>query len=71
MMPSLVEALIQWKSPSGREAAVERIEKAKRQRKTLQRDRLGVVLLAGDGDEAGRELFREQIAQRTGLPTVR
>jgi transposase len=57
---------LEWKSPSDREVVLARIEKAKRQRKTLQRDRLRVVLLAGDGDEAGGTLFREQIAERTG-----
>lgn len=57
---------IEWKSPTDRDEVVARIAKAARQRKTLQRDRLRVVLLAGDGDEAGRELFREQIAARVG-----
>src|SRR4051812_601471 len=55
---------VKWKSPADRDQVVARVAKAKRQRKTLQRDRLRVVLLAGDGDESGRELFREQIAGR-------
>jgi transposase len=57
---------IEWKSPADRDEVVARIQKATKQRKTLQRDRLRVVLLAGDGDEAGRELSREQIAGRVG-----
>ena len=57
---------LEWKSPSDREVVLAWIEKAKRQRQTLQRDRLRVVLLAGDGDEAGGALFGEQIAERTG-----
>jgi transposase len=60
---------IEWKSPTDRDELVARIAKATKQRRTLQRDRLRVVLLAGDGDgdgdATGRELFREQIAQRT------
>lgn len=56
---------IEWKSPMDRDEVVTRIAEADKQRRALQRDRLRVVLLAGDGDEAGRELFREQIAQRT------
>jgi transposase len=56
---------IEWRSPTDRDEVVARIERAQRQRKTLQRDRLTVVLLAGDGDaESGRELYREQIAER-------
>jgi transposase len=55
---------IEWKSPTDRDEVAARIAKADKQRRALQRDRLRVVLLAGDGDEAGRELFREQIAQR-------
>ena len=56
---------IVWKTSADRGELVGRIEKAKKQRRALQRDRLTVVLLAGDGDESGRELFREQIAART------
>ena len=56
---------IEWKSPTDRDQVVARVSKAARQRKTLQRDRLRVVLLAGDGEE-DRELFREQIAERVG-----
>jgi len=33
----------------------------------MQRDRLRVVLLAGDGDESGRELFRVELTRRVGL----
>jgi transposase len=55
---------IEWKSPTDREKLLARLEKARRQRKAIQRDRLWVVLLAGDG-EAGGELFRDQIAART------
>ena len=55
---------IEWKSPADRDEVMRRIAKAGKQRRTLQRDRLRVVLLAGDGDETGRELFREQIAER-------
>src|SRR5215210_2243957 len=57
---------IEWKSSTDRDEVVARIAKAGKRRRTLQRDRLRVVLLAGDGDEAGRELFREQIAARVG-----
>ena len=57
---------IQWRTPGDRDEVVARIGRAVRQRKTTQRDRLRVVLLAGDGDESGRELSREQIAWRTG-----
>ncbi len=57
---------IEWKSKTDRDELGKRIEKATKQRKTLQRDRLRAVLLAGEGDEAGHELFREQIAQRVG-----
>ena len=57
---------IEWKSSTDRDEVVARIAKSTKQRRTLQRDRLRVVLLAGDGDEAGRELFREQIAERVG-----
>lgn len=53
-----------WKSATDRDEVVTRIAKASKQRKTLQRDRLRVVLLAGEGDGDGRELFREQIAER-------
>lgn len=56
---------IAWKTPTDRDELLRRIEKARKQRRTLQRDRLSVVLLAGDGNEDGRELFREQIAART------
>ncbi len=55
---------IEWKSPTDRDEVVTRIAKAGKQRRTLQRDRLRVVLLAGDGDAEGRELFREEIAER-------
>jgi putative transposase len=58
---------IDWKSPTDRDEVVAGIAKATRQRRTLQRDRLRVVLLAGSGDgEENRELFREQIARRVG-----
>jgi len=57
---------IEWKSSTDRDEVVARIAKAGKRRRTLQRDRLRVVLLAGDGDEAGCELFREQIAARVG-----
>jgi transposase len=57
---------IEWKSPTDRDEVVARIARASKQRRTLQRDRLRVVLLAGDGDDAGRELSREQIAERVG-----
>lgn len=53
-----------WKSAAERDELIEQLAKATKRRKTLQRDRLRVVLLAGDGDENGRELFREQIAAR-------
>lgn len=56
---------IEWKSATDEDELAKRIEKATKQRKTLQRDRLRVVLLAGEGDPGdGGELFREQIAQR-------
>lgn len=57
---------IEWKSPTDRDEVLARLAKATKQRNTLQRDRLRVVLLAGDGDERGQELFREQIAERVG-----
>lgn len=57
---------IAWKSPADRDQVAAGIAKAARQRKTLQRDRLRVVLLAGDGDEEGGELSRDQIAARVG-----
>lgn len=60
---------IEWKSATDRDAVLARIAKAIKQRKTLQRDRLRVVLLAGAGDDEdgnGCELFREQIAARVG-----
>lgn len=57
---------IVWKSPTGRDEVAARIAKAGKRRQTLRRDRLRVVLPAGDGDEAGGELFREQIAERAG-----
>jgi transposase len=57
---------IEWRSTTDRDEVVARIAKATKQRRTLPRDRLRVVLLAGDGDEEGRELFREQIAGRVG-----
>jgi hypothetical protein len=67
-MPFCKEAFmrIQWKTPGDWDEVVARIGKAVKQRKATQRDRLRVVLLAGDGDESGRESFREQIAWRTG-----
>jgi transposase len=57
---------MEWKSSTDRDEVVARMAKAGKRRRTLQRDRLRVVLLAGDGDEAGRELLREQIATRIG-----
>ncbi len=57
---------IEWKLSTDRDEVVARVAKMGKQRRTLQRDRLRVVLLAGDGDEDGRELFREQIAERVG-----
>lgn len=55
---------VEWKSSRDRDELVARIAKAGRQRRTLQRYRLRVLLLAGDGDAEGHELFREQIAER-------
>lgn len=57
---------IEWKSSTDGDEVAARIAKATKQRRTLQRDRLRVVQLAGDGDAEGRELFREQIAERVG-----
>jgi len=57
---------IQWMTPGDHDEVVKRIGLAVRRRETVQRDRLRVVLLAGDGDESGRELFRDQIAWRVG-----
>lgn len=59
---------IEWKLSTDRDEVVARIAKAGKQRRTLQRDRLRVVLLAGGGggDEAGRELSREEIAGQVG-----
>jgi len=68
MMPFCKETLmqIQWMTPGDRDEVVKRIGLAVRRRETVQRDRVRVVLQAGDGDESGRELFRDQIAWRVG-----